>query len=44
MDYLDDRVRFADLFNGTFFDGEPVVKPDELEEGSEVYTQQYLGK
>lgn len=28
--WLGDRERFADLFNGTLFGGEQVVKPEEL--------------
>lgn len=37
-DYLDDRERFADLFNGSFFNGRQVVKPDDLVESSGIYT------
>ena len=29
--WLRDKTRFADLFNGTIFDGKQVVKPKELE-------------
>ena len=32
MDYLDDNERFADLYNGGCFDGQEMVKPEELEE------------
>ncbi|MBQ8230621.1 MAG: hypothetical protein IJZ34_01620, partial [Lachnospiraceae bacterium] len=39
MDYLKDNDRFADVFNGGCFDGKKVVKPEELEEGSEVYKE-----
>ena len=39
MDYLKDNERFADVFNGGCFDGKKVVKPEELEEGSEVYKE-----
>ena len=39
MDYLDNNVRFADVFNGGCFDGQEVVNPEELEEGSEVYKE-----
>lgn len=39
MDYLDDNERFADLYNGGCFDGQEMVKPEELEEGSEVYKE-----
>ena len=31
FDYLDDNRRFADQINGALFDGEQVVKPEELE-------------
>ena len=31
---LDNRNRFADLFNGTWFQGVQVVKPEELEDTS----------
>ena len=30
-DWLSDKVRFADLFNGTIFDGKQVILPEELE-------------
>lgn len=30
-DWLSDKVRFADLFNGTIFDGKQVIHPEELE-------------
>lgn len=36
MEYLQDNQRFADLFNGSFFQGKEVVKPEELTEASEV--------
>ena len=36
MDYLRDNTRFADLFNGTLFGGESVIRAEELFEGSEV--------
>ena len=39
MDYLDNNERFADVFNGGCFYGQKVVKPEELEEGSEVYKE-----
>lgn len=38
--YLNDRERFADLFNGSFFGGRQVVKPGDLMEMSGVYTGQ----
>ena len=37
LDYFDDNVRFANLFNGSLFGGRNVVNPQELAEGSEVY-------
>lgn len=37
LDYFDDNVRFANLFNGSLFGGRNVVNPQELVEGSEVY-------
>ena len=37
--YCSDKVRFADLFNGTFFEGRQVVKPEELTLSSQVYRQ-----
>lgn len=42
--YLDKKEHFADLFNGCYFEGRQVVLPNELEEGSEVYNQEYLKK
>lgn len=29
-DYLSDRTRFADFFNGVFFQGTPVIKAADL--------------
>ena len=37
--YFRDKNRFADLFNGVFFDGEGMIVPEELETISEVYEQ-----
>ncbi len=37
LSYLEDNVRFADLFNYSYFGGMQVVKPQELREASEVY-------
>lgn len=34
-EYLEDKVRFADLFNGVLYNGEEVVTPDMLESDSE---------
>lgn len=41
LDYLDDEERFADLFNGNLFQGEQIVKAEELTEGSEIYVEEY---
>lgn len=35
--YLGDPSRFADLFNGVCFNGEEVIRPEELTEASEKY-------
>lgn len=35
--YLEDGERFADLFNGVYFKGKPVIKAEDLTEGSEHY-------
>lgn len=42
--YFSDEKRFADLFNGVFFQGKPVVKAQELSEASEVYHQPEVEK
>ncbi len=44
MDYLNDNRRFADLYNGGVFQGQEIVKPEELDEGSEVYKEDGLKK
>ncbi|MDE6640927.1 MAG: hypothetical protein K2K63_10405 [Acetatifactor sp.] len=36
--FLCDRERFADLFNGVFFQGKPVIRADRLMEASETYS------
>lgn len=36
--YLSNRQRFADLFNGVFFQGRHVIKPWDLQEASERYS------
>lgn len=36
--FLCDRERFADLFNGVFFQGKPVISADRLMEASETYS------
>ena len=35
--YLYDKKRFADLFNGSCFQGKPVIRAEDLEEASEGY-------
>lgn len=35
--YFRDKTRFADLFNGVFFQGEEVIKPEVLTDSGEVY-------
>lgn len=37
--YFRDKKRFADLFNGVFFQGKTVIKADMLEELSEIYEE-----
>lgn len=37
--YLSDRERFADLFNGVFFQGEQVIRSCDLQEASERYSE-----
>ncbi|HIV92812.1 MAG TPA: hypothetical protein H9744_14235 [Candidatus Eisenbergiella stercoravium] len=39
LDYFDDNERFADLYNGTLFNGRQVIDPEMLEDASEHYTQ-----
>ena len=41
LEYLDENEYFADLFNGSYFDGDPVVMPRELEDASQVYWDNY---
>lgn len=36
--YLKDNQRFADLYNGSFFQGRQVIRAEALREASEVYT------
>ena len=36
--FLCDRERFADLFNGVFFQGKPVIRAERLQEASETYS------
>lgn len=44
LSYLGDNERFADLFNYCYFGGKRVVKPQELEEASEVYSAYRVNK
>lgn len=37
--YVSNKRRFADLFNGVFFQGNNVIRADELTEASEQYTE-----
>lgn len=39
LDYFDDNERFADLYNGTLFNGRQAIDPEMLEDASEHYTQ-----
>ena len=41
LGYLDGNEYFADLFNGSYFDGDPVVTAKELEDASQVYWDNY---
>lgn len=42
--YCSDRRKFADLFNGILFNGEEVIRSDDLMEGSEVYSEPKEGE
>ena len=35
--FCGDKIRFADLVNGLYFQGREVIRPEELEEGNEIY-------
>ena len=35
--YLQDKRRFADLFNGSCFQGKQIIRAEDLEEASENY-------
>lgn len=37
--YCSNKKRFADLFNGIYFQGKKVIQAEELQEGSEVYCE-----
>ena len=36
-EYLSDRSRFADLFNGALFGGKTVIRPEQLQQADPVY-------
>ena len=38
-EYFDSNVRFADAYNGILFNGEIIIKPEELEECDSVFIQ-----
>ena len=38
-EYFDNNVRFADAYNGILFNGNPIIKPEELEECDSVFVQ-----
>ena len=38
-EYFDSSVRFADAYNGILFNGNPIIKPEELEECDSVFVQ-----
>ena len=40
-DYFDSNVRFADVYNGIFFHGEEIIKPEELEPCDSVFVQHF---
>lgn len=40
-DYFDSNVRFADAYNGIFFDGRAIIKPEELEPCDSVLIQHF---
>ena len=40
-DFYEDKHRFADVFNGVFFEGKEVVKPEELEACDSVIVQHF---
>ena len=41
LEYLDGNEYFADLFNGSYFDGDQVVLAKELKDASQVYWDNY---
>ena len=38
-EYFASNIRFADAYNGILFNGESIIKPEELEEGDSVFVQ-----
>ena len=38
-EYFDSNIRFADAYNGILFHGNPVIKPEDLEECDSVFVQ-----
>ena len=38
-EYFDSNIRFADAYNGILFNGNPIIKPEELEECDSVFVQ-----
>ena len=42
-EYLEDRERIADLFNGFFFQGRPVIRAENIEDYEEKYPVKRLG-
>ena len=40
-DYFDSNIRFADAYNGIFFHGEEIIKPEELEPCDSVFIQNF---
>lgn len=43
-DYFDNNVRFADLYNGIFFNGAEIIKPKELEPCDSVFVQHFQNR
>ena len=37
--FCSDKIRFADLINGVYFQGREIIHPKDLTEGSEVYAE-----
>lgn len=35
--YLSDKRRFADFFNGVYFNGQEIIRAEDLSETSQVY-------